>query len=116
MYQNFASENSLSRSASTHMSTKNDINKNYQQNSVTKNILRLSERDILKNLCLNGVAKIPISKPPACVCRHCIYVDNLPIEQSAVSYRLTSNTNFQHSYHNHQSLDSDIIFFESSCF
>lgn len=112
MYQNSALESSLSHSASTSKSTKNDIKKNNLQHSIKENILRLAKRgqvlNLLKNICLNGMAEIPISKPPACICKHCIYVDNLPIEQSAVSHRSTSYTNFQHNYHNYQSLNSDV--------
>lgn len=85
--------------ASTSMPSKIEDKKNDQENSITENTFGLAKSnkilDILKNICTDDMDKIPTSKPPACVCVHCISVDNLPIKHSAVNQQLKSNTGFR---------------------
>lgn len=53
---------------------------------------------------------MPTTKPPACICKYCSYVDNLPITQSAVNSVLALNNNSFELQHNknHKILNSDM--------
>lgn len=81
------------------MSSKSDHKDNVQNYiSETKNSVTLPEKvnlfDFLNTLYLNGIKDIPTTKPPPCICKYCIYVDNLPLEQSVVQNQFTSNNQF----------------------
>lgn len=81
------------------MSSKSD-HKDIVHNCIleTKNNVTLPGKvnllDFLNTLYVNGIKDIPITKPPPCVCKYCIYVDNLPLEHSVVQNQFTSNNQF----------------------
>lgn len=47
---------------------------------------------LLKNCCLDGISKIPTSKPYPCSCKYCLYVSYLPKDQWAVNNLFTSDS------------------------
>lgn len=103
------------------MSTKS-YHKNNVQNctSKTKNNVKLPEKvnllDFLNKLYLNGIKNIPTTKPTPCICKYCIYVDNLPLEQSVVQNQFKSNDQFGLHYKGFHSKMYSSNFIVSNCF
>lgn len=50
--------------------------------------------NLLKNSCLNGLSKIPISKPCPCTCKYCLRVSNLSKDQLGINNIFTSTNDF----------------------
>lgn len=111
-YENIASEPAKVSNTST--STKNISTHSNSENIISKldKLLSLSKRsqllEISIKLCSNGILEVPTTKPSRCICMYCKYVNNIPVEHSAVHYFIPNNSNLKHKTPKNKILHRDM--------
>ncbi|XP_050424247.1 hybrid signal transduction histidine kinase A-like isoform X2 [Adelges cooleyi] len=78
-----------------------------QTNKLTQTKAHLNLHDILKMDCMEGLLNRPKTKPVPCSCNYCVFVDNLPNNESLAMVVLNNNSYNKFSNTQHLNLPSD---------